>query len=105
RDRPADADADVVHAADLARDDDVVTRLARPGDAHLADEDVVPADLAVVRDHDAVVDLRAGADPRRAEGAAVDRGAGADLDVVADLDPAELRHLDVPAVLASVAEA
>ena len=29
---------------------------------------------------------------------------GADLDVVADLDVAELRHLDVPAVLEAVAE-
>ena len=39
------------------------------------------------------------------ERAAVDRGAGADLHVVADLDVAELRHLDVPAVLHAVAEA
>ena len=45
------------------------------------------------------------ADPRRPESAAVDRRAGADLDVVADLDVAELRHLDVPAVLEPVAEA
>ena len=32
-------------------------------------------------------------------------GAGADLDVVADLDVAQLRHLDVPAVLQAIAEA
>ena len=38
------------------------------------------------------------------ERAAVDRGAGADLNVVADGHRAELRHLDVPAVLKTVAE-
>ena len=66
---------------------------------------VVPADLAVVADLHQVVDLGPRADARRLEGAAVDRRAGADLDVVADLDVAELRHLDVPAVLQPVAEA
>ena len=54
--------------------------------------------LAVVGDLHQVVDLGAGADARGLEGAAIDRGAGADLDVVADLDVAQLRHLDVPAV-------
>ena len=44
------------------------------------------------------------ADAGGLEGAAVDGGAGADLDVVADLDVAQLRHLDVPAVLQPIAE-
>ena len=51
-----------------------------------------------------VVDFRACADARRLKGAAVDGGAGADFDVVAELDRAELRHLHVPALLRAVAE-
>ena len=70
----------------------------------LAGEDVVPADSAVVPDHHQVVDLGPFADPRRAEGAAVDGRAGADLDVVGDFDVAELRNLVVPAVAELVAE-
>src|SRR5262249_10978119 len=50
-------------------------------------------------------DLGAGADARRPEGAAVDGRAGADLDVVAQLDAAQLRHLDVATALEAVAEA
>ena len=95
------ADVDVIDDADLAGHHDVIAGAARAGDAHLADEQVVLADLAVVADLHQVVDLGAGADARRLEGAAVDGGAGADLDVVADLDVAELRHLDVPAVWTS----
>ena len=51
----------------------------------------------VVADLHEVVDLRAAADPRRAGGGAVDGRAGADLDVVADLDGADLRDLAVRA--------
>src|ERR1019366_1447909 len=51
------------------------------------------ADSHVVRDHHEVVDLRSVADDRLAEGGAVDRGAGADLDVVADAHDADLRDL------------
>ena len=64
----------------------------------------MPAESAVVADHHQVVDLRPLADPRRPEGASVDRRAGADLDVVGDLDVTELRNLDVPTVLEPVAE-
>ena len=64
----------------------------------------MPADLAVVADLHQVVDLGARADARRLEGAAINRRAGADLDVVADLDAAQLRHLDVLAVLKTIAE-
>src|SRR5262245_17206957 len=104
-DQHAVADADVVHDADLAGHHDVVAGAARPGDAHLADEQVVPADLTVVGHLHEVVDLGSLADAGRLEGAAVDGGAGADLDVVAQLNVAELRHLDVPAVVEAVAEA
>src|SRR4051812_7754236 len=42
------ADVDVVGNARLPRDYHVVARAGRAGDAHLADEQVVAADLAVV---------------------------------------------------------
>src|SRR5262249_38395482 len=89
------ADVDVVGDPHLAGGDDVIAGAAGAGDAHLADEEVVPADPAVVADLHKVVDLGAGADARGLEGAAVDGRAGADLDVIADLDVAELRHLNV----------
>ena len=98
------ADLGVVLDPGLAGHDDVVARLAAPGDADLAAEQVVAADLVVVADHDEVVDLRPLADPGGLEGGAVDRAVRADLDVVADLDPAGLRDLDVPAVDHAVAE-
>src|SRR5262245_971760 len=58
------ADVDVAHDADLAGDHDVVARGAGAGHAHLADEQVVPADAAVVADLHQVVDLGPRADAR-----------------------------------------
>ena len=55
-------------------------------------------------DHHEVVDLGPLADARRLEGAAIDRRAGPDLDIIGNLDPAQLRHLDVPALLESIAK-
>ena len=49
----------------------------------------------IVADLDEIVDLGALADHGVADGAAVDGGAGADLHVVLDDDPADLRHLAV----------
>src|SRR5208283_6159036 len=55
----------------------------------------MPANRDIVAYLHKVVDLGALADHGVANGAAVDRGAGADLDVVLDDDAAELRHLVV----------
>ena len=82
------ADLGLVLDPRLAGHDHVVAGRAASGDADLAAEQVVPADLVVVADHDEVVDLRPLADPGRLERGAVDRAVGADLDVVADLEPA-----------------
>ncbi len=57
----------------LARQDDVVTGPATSRNAHLAAEQVVSPDLAVVRDHDLVVDLGSLADSRRPVGSSIDR--------------------------------
>ena len=88
----ASADVHVVAHADLAGHHHVVARGRAAGDADLRADHVVPADAAVVGDHHLVVDLGAVADDRRAVGAAVDGRAGADLDVGAELDAAQLRR-------------
>ena len=49
----------------------------------------------VVADLHEIVDLRALADHRVAVCAAIDGHAGADLDVVLDDDPADLRHFEM----------
>src|SRR5207247_2618028 len=104
-DRRPVAEVHVIAHARLPGDDDALAAGGRAGDAGLADEDVPRADAAVVADLHQVVDLRPRADPRRAEGAAVDRRAGADFNVVANLNMAELWSLDVLALDAAVAEA
>src|SRR5690606_9283389 len=55
-------------------------------------------DADVVRDHHEIVELHAVLDHGVLDRAAVDRRVRADLDVVADHDRAELRHLDPPAM-------
>ena len=62
------------------------------------------ADFHVVRDLDQVVNLRALADDRRAERAAVNRHVRADFHVVANDDVADLRHLAVNAAVQHVTE-
>ncbi len=63
------------------------------------------ADPHVVRNLDQVVEDAAVADHRVLERAAIDRAVRADLDVVADDDPAELRNLDPAALVRREAEA
>ena len=55
----------------------------------------VPPDLHIVADLHQIIDLGALADHRVAQRAAVDRGAGADLDIVLNDDPAQLRNFDM----------
>ena len=62
--------------------------------------------LTLWRDLHQIVDLGALADDGVADRAAVDRGVGADLDVVLDDDAADLRHLrDARAAPGTIAEA
>ena len=70
----------------------------------------LPGQDAAAPEHDVVGDLhqiinhRAGADHGVVTRAAVDRGVGADVDIVADDDAAELRHLDRARLVGSEAE-
>ena len=78
---------------------------ALPGDADAARDRRVIADAHVVADLHLVVDLHAPADDGVASRATVDAAVGADLDVVADDDPAELLDLHPLAAIGREAEA
>src|ERR1039457_3820905 len=94
----------VAHANTPAQHYEILERRAS-GDTGLRRHDAMPTDADIVADLDQVVDLGALADHRVANGAAVDRGAGADLDIVLDDDAPELRHLEVASRAQHVAEA
>src|SRR5207237_10785352 len=89
--------------ADLAREHDVIAQLRAARDADLRDNQAMFADLDVVRDLHEVVNLRAPADFGCAERAAIHGHVRADLNVVADDDVADLRHLAVKAPVQHIA--
>src|SRR5215203_6184399 len=60
---------------------------------YLGGQQTMPADRHIVTDLDLIVDFRAFADDGVAQTAAIDGGPGADLDLVLDHDPADLRYL------------
>ena len=70
------------------------------GNSDLRREQHVAADRHAVRDLHEVVDLRSGADPRLADGGAIDRRIRPNLHVVFDDDIADLRDLLVSAIRA-----
>ena len=61
-------------------------------------------DTAIVANHDLIIDLHTVANDRVVERTAVDTGIGADFDVVADLDSADLRDLDPGIAVLGIAE-
>ena len=67
--------------------------------------DRVRADAAVMADLHLVVQLDAVTDDRVFDRAAVDRGVRADLDVAAEANAAEMRHLHVAVAVGREAEA
>src|SRR5579871_3856371 len=97
RDLRARADLEMAGDSGLSAERGEIADDARSGDAGLGDENRVPSHNNVVADLDEIVDLRALANDRVAVRAAVDRDAGADLDVVLDDDPSNLRHLEMAA--------
>ena len=76
--------------SDLARHDDIIASCNAAGDSDACADHISLANLAVVRDHDVIVDLGALANSRRVVGAAVDRGARANFNVVFNDDVAVL---------------
>lgn len=101
----AGLDGDVIAEADLSADDGVMFDDGAAGDAGLGGDDNVCADAAVVADVDQVIEFDAILDDGGAEGGAVNGGVGADLDIVADDETADLREVGVAAILEDEAEA
>ena len=81
----------MVGHADLSREDHVVFDDAAPGDAHLRREQDTAANRHAVADLHEVVDLGAGTNAGLADRGTIDRGVGADLDIVLDDDVGSLR--------------
>src|SRR5262245_58906384 len=88
-----------------AADGDVPPDVRAARDANAAGDGAVRADAHVVADLNLVVELDALLDHGVVERTAVDRGVGADLDVVADAHRADLRDLHPAAFVARDAEA
>ena len=101
----AGADGDVVGEADLPSHHDEISHFRAAGNAGLPGDQAVPADADVVRDLHQIVDLGALADDGVAGRAAVDRGVGADLDVILNDDPAGLRNFLMASRRRQIAEA
>src|SRR5690606_21377919 len=99
------ADRKVADDADAAGDHTPPPDLRAAGDARPRRHRGVRADMHVVRNLHEVVDLHAVLDDGVLDGAAVDGRVRTDLDVVADQDAAELRHLDPAAVREILGEA
>src|SRR5262249_26071729 len=98
-------DADVTGEAAGAADHATLADGGAAGDAGAGGERTVCADTYVVTDHDEVVELAALLDHGALDGAAVDGGVGADLDIRPHLHRAELRNLEPGAPLGREAEA
>src|SRR5215813_1075761 len=92
----AGPDLDVADDARLAPHEDEIAKLRRPRNPDHGDDHAMAADHHVVGDLHEVVDLGALADDGISERAAVDTAVGADLHVVLDDHPADLRHLEMP---------
>src|SRR5262249_17880867 len=98
------AHENMVGQADVAADHGVIVHPRRTSQRRLPTNDAMIADADVVADLDEIVDLRPLADARGAERSAIDTGVGADLDVVGDLDRADLRNFDVAAFTELIAK-
>src|SRR5258708_5566307 len=84
--------------ANLPGNRDVITDDRAASDAGKPADDAVFADDAVVTDLNEIIDLRPLPNPRRSEAGTVDGGVHANLDIIPNLDIAELRNLLVYAV-------
>src|SRR5581483_2772145 len=90
-------DARMFADADLATDDDVIFDGDAAGKTSLGGNDYVLAEVAVVADMYKIVDLRSAPDTSRFEGTAINRRIRANLDVIFNFEPADLRKLFVTA--------
>src|SRR5262249_46263286 len=101
----AAADREMVRDPDLAAQHSVVSDLDAAGNPGLRDDEAMAPDRAVVADLDQIIDLGALSNDGVAAATPVDRGIGADLDVVLDDHPPRLRNLDRAFTIGKEAEA
>src|ERR1051325_9704633 len=95
----------MVGDARLRCHDDVIAEAGAAGKTDLPHDEAMASDDDVVRDMDQVVYLGSLPNERRAKGASINSGIGADLDIIADNDVAQLKHFAVASFVKDVAEA
>src|SRR6516164_4737687 len=74
----------------------IIPKLGGAGNTDVADQQAVPADDDVVPDLYEIINFSPRADDRVLERSAIDAAVGADLHIIADDHPADLRDLQVP---------
>src|SRR3954463_7944909 len=99
------AEFEMASDSGLGGDDAIVGELCAAGETNLAHDEAMVTYGNIVRDMDEVVDFRAVADDSRAESSAIDGDIGADLDVVANDDVADLQNFAMTAFVENVAVA
>src|SRR5206468_2315509 len=104
-DARAFADGVMSLEAGLASDDDAILDARRARYADLRRDQAETSDANVVREMHQVVDLRARADHGVVDASPIDRGAGADFDIILDDATTHMRNLLVPVVAIHVSEA
>jgi hypothetical protein len=95
RELRARADLQVAGNAYLARQDGEVADLGAARDADLSDDQAARPDPHIVPDLDEIIDLAPGTDQCIRACASINRAVGADLHIVLDDHPPQLRHLFV----------
>src|SRR5262249_24011271 len=98
---------DIEVAAEANRPGDHAARAdaGAAGDPGAGGDRAVRADVNIVADLDLIIELDALVDHGVIDGAAIDGGIGANLDIIADHDRADLRHLEPARALASESKA
>jgi hypothetical protein len=88
----------------LPSDHDKIIEPCTSGDAGLTGENAAPPENDVVPNLDQIINHRAGPDNGVIPGSPIDRRIGADIDIVANDDPSELRDFDRHICIGSEAE-
>src|SRR2546423_13050612 len=95
----------MIAEANLSADNAVIFNRDTAADSGLGGAHAPFATIAVVPDVNHVIELRSFANSSAAERAAIDRGIGAQLDIVFNNDRANLRKLVITDVAANIPEA
>src|SRR5207248_11200245 len=103
-DHRAVADRNVIAHRHSASKSHPFSKFCRTGHPREARDDAILPNIAVVRNLNQVIDLRAAPHARHAELSSIDAGARADLDIVPNDDRPDLWHLRVLAPIPAIPE-